>query len=83
MDLRFPRKVPPRTNTLPGAGRVPQLGAQAQLVVNRAVAHASSAEQVTAATEQQGASTQEMAAAAGDLLQAAEKLRGLVRGFRT
>ena len=33
-------------------------------------------------TEQQGASTQEMAAAAGDLLQAAEKLRGLVRGFR-
>jgi len=59
-----------------------QLGAQAQQVVNRAVAHASSAEQVTAATQQQGASTQEMAAAAGDLLQAAEKLRGLVRGFR-
>ena len=64
-------------------GVTEQLGAQAQLVVNRAVAHASSAEQVTAATEQQGASTQEMAAAAGDLLQAAEKLRGLVRGFRT
>ena len=59
-----------------------QLGAQAQQVVNRAVSHASSAEQVTAATQQQGASTQEMAAAAGDLLQAAEKLRGLVRGFR-
>ena len=59
-----------------------QLGHQAQQVVARAVAHASSAEQVTAATEQQGASTQEMAAAAGDLLQAAEKLRGLVRGFR-
>ena len=37
---------------------------------------------VTAATEQQGASTQEMAAAAGVLLKAAEKLRGLVRGFR-
>jgi methyl-accepting chemotaxis protein len=63
-------------------GVTEQLGAQAQQVVARAVAHASSAEQVTAATEQQGASTQEMAAAAGDLLQAAEKLRGLVRGFR-
>jgi methyl-accepting chemotaxis protein len=63
-------------------GVTEQLGAQAELVVNRAVSHASSAEQVTAATEQQGASTQQMAAAAGDLLQAAEKLRGLVRGFR-
>jgi methyl-accepting chemotaxis protein len=63
-------------------GVTEQLGTQAQQVVNRAVAHASSAEQVTAATEQQGASTQEMAAAAGELLQAAEKLRGLVRGFR-
>ncbi|MGE5800770.1 MAG: methyl-accepting chemotaxis protein [Gemmatimonadota bacterium] len=63
-------------------GVTEQLGAQAQQVVNRAVSHASSAEQVTAATQQQGASTQEMAAAAGDLLQAAEKLRGLVRGFR-
>ena len=63
-------------------GVTEQLGAQAQLVVSRAVSHASSAEQVTAATEQQGASTQQMAAAAGDLLQAAEKLRGLVRGFR-
>jgi methyl-accepting chemotaxis protein len=63
-------------------GFTEQLGAQAQQVVSRAVSHASSAEQVTAATQQQGASTQEMAAAAGDLLQAAEKLRGLVRGFR-
>jgi methyl-accepting chemotaxis protein len=63
-------------------GVTEQLGAQAQQVVSRAVAHASSAEQVTAATEQQGASTEQMAAAAGDLLQAAEKLRGLVRGFR-
>ena len=63
-------------------GVTEQLSAQAQQVVTRAVAHASSAEQVTAASEQQGASTQEMAAAAGDLLQAAEKLRGLVRGFR-
>jgi methyl-accepting chemotaxis protein len=63
-------------------GVTEQLGMQAQQVVSRAVSHASSAEQVTAATEQQGASTQQMAAAAGDLLQAAEKLRGLVRGFR-
>jgi methyl-accepting chemotaxis protein len=63
-------------------GVTEQLGVQAQHVVSRAVSHASSAEQVTAATQQQGASTQQMAAAAGDLLQAAEKLRGLVRGFR-
>jgi methyl-accepting chemotaxis protein len=63
-------------------GVTEQLGVQARQVVSRAVSHASSAEQVTAATEQQGASTQEMAAAAGNLLQAAEKLRGLVRGFR-
>lgn len=63
-------------------GVTEQLGQQAQQVVNRAVSHASSAEQATAATEEQGASTQEMAAAAGDLLQAAEKLRGVVRGFR-
>ena len=63
-------------------GVTEQLGAQAQHVVSRAVSHASSAEQVTAATQQQGASTQEMAATAGTLLQAAEKLRGLVRGFR-
>jgi len=40
------------------------------------------AEQVTAAAEQQGASTQEMAAAASSLLEAAERLRALVRGFR-
>ena len=63
-------------------GVTEQLGQRAQQVVTRAVSHASSAEQVTAATQQQGASTQEMAASAGDLLQAAEKLRGLVRGFR-
>jgi methyl-accepting chemotaxis protein len=47
------------------------------------MSHASGAEQVTAAAQEQGASTEEMAAAAGTLLQAAEKLRGLVRGFRT
>src|SRR6266853_947303 len=39
-------------------------------------------EQATAAAEQQGASTEEMAAAASSLLEAAERLRGLVRGFR-
>ncbi len=58
------------------------LGRRAEQVTGRAVAHASSAEAVTAAVEQQGASTQEMAAATSNLLQAAEKLRGLVRGFR-
>jgi methyl-accepting chemotaxis protein len=59
-----------------------QLGGQAKEVGGRAVSHASSAEQVTAATEEQGASTQEMAASAGTLLQAAEKLRALVKEFR-
>ncbi|MGH7643998.1 MAG: methyl-accepting chemotaxis protein [Gemmatimonadales bacterium] len=59
-----------------------QLGRRAEQVTGRAVSHASSAEAVTAAVEQQGASTQEIAAATSNLLQAAEKLRGLVRGFR-
>src|SRR5438093_638076 len=54
------------------------------LALNAAIeaARASSAEQVTAATQQQGASTQEMAAAAAHMLEAAEKLRGVVRGLR-
>jgi methyl-accepting chemotaxis protein len=59
-----------------------RLQAQAEQVAMRATAHAAGAEQATAAAEQQGASTEEMAAAAGNLLQAAEKLRSLVRGFR-
>jgi methyl-accepting chemotaxis protein len=59
-----------------------QLQAQAEQVATRSTSHAAGAEQVTAAAEQQGASTQEMAAAAGNLLQAAEKLRELVKGFR-
>jgi methyl-accepting chemotaxis protein len=63
-------------------GVTEQLGQRTQHVVTRSASHASSAEQVTAATEEQGASTQQMAASAGELLQAAEKLRGLVRGFR-
>jgi methyl-accepting chemotaxis protein len=59
-----------------------RLQQEAEQVGGRATTHASSAEQVTAASQEQGASTQEMAATAGGLLQAAEKLRGLVRGFR-
>ena len=59
-----------------------RLQGQAEQVAKGATAHAAGAEQVTAATEQQGASTQEMAAAASSLLEAAERLRGLVRGFR-
>ena len=55
---------------------------QVQQVSGRATAHASGAEQATAAAEQQGASTEQMAAAAGSLLQAAEKLHQLVQGFR-
>jgi methyl-accepting chemotaxis protein len=60
-----------------------ELREQTDHVAGRAVAHASSAGQVTAAAQQQGASTEQMAASAGQLLQAAEKLRGLVKGFRT
>ena len=59
-----------------------QLQGQAEQVATRATAHAAGAEQATAAAEQQGASTQQMAAAASSLLEGAEKLRGLVRGFR-
>jgi methyl-accepting chemotaxis protein len=59
------------------------IGQTVEHVSGRAMSHASGAEEVTAAAEEQGASTQETAAAAGHLLQAAEKLRGLVRGFRT
>jgi methyl-accepting chemotaxis protein len=59
-----------------------QLGEKAHQVAGRAVGHAASAEEVTAAAEEQGASTEEMAAAAGALLQAAEKLRTLVKEFR-
>ncbi len=55
---------------------------QAGEVGHRATAHAASAQQVTAAAREQGASIEEMAAAAAALLGAAEKLRGLVRGFR-
>lgn len=59
-----------------------RLEQRAEEVTGRAAAHAASAQQITAAAQAQGASTEEMAAAAGTLLQAAEKLRGLVRGFR-
>jgi len=59
-----------------------RLQAQAERVMGQAVAHATSAQEVTAAAEEQGASTEEMAATTGQLLQAAEKLRGLVQGFR-
>ncbi len=59
-----------------------RLQQQAEQVAGRATAHAASSEQATAAAQEQGASTQEMAAAAGGLLQAAEKLRGLVKGLR-
>ena len=48
----------------------------------RSVNHAAGAEEVSAAAEEQGASTEEMAASSGGLLQAAEKLRSLMKGFR-
>ena len=59
-----------------------QLSERAQQVSSRSVNHAAGAQEVSAAAEEQGASTQEMAAASGGLLQAAEKLRSLMKGFR-
>jgi len=59
-----------------------RLQQQAEQVATRATSHAAGSEEVTAAAEQQGASTQQMAAAAGHLLNAADKLRQLVKGFR-
>jgi methyl-accepting chemotaxis protein len=59
-----------------------RLRGQVEHVATQSASHASSAEQVTAAAEQQGASTEEMAAATSGLLQAAERLRELVKGFR-
>jgi len=58
------------------------LNRRTQQVAARASAHAAGAEEVSAAAEEQGASTEELAAGAGSLLQAAEKLRALVKGFR-
>ena len=45
--------------------------------------HAASAEQVSAAAQEQSAATQELSAASVELLNAAEKLKELVSGFRT
>jgi methyl-accepting chemotaxis protein len=61
---------------------IEDLSRKAKEVAGKANSHAAGAEEVSAAAEQQGASTQELAAGAGSLLQAAEKLRGLVKGFR-
>lgn len=58
------------------------LSKKTEQVAAKAASHAAGAEEVSAAAEQQGASTQELAAGAGTLLQAAEKLRSLVKGFR-
>jgi len=58
------------------------LQTQVRDAMSQAVSHASGTEQVTAAAEEQGASTEEMAATSGQLLQAAERLRATVGGFR-
>ena len=59
-----------------------RLGERARDAAAQARGHAASAEEVTAAAQEQGASTQQMAATTGELLQAAERLRGIVQGFR-
>ncbi len=58
------------------------LSQKTEQVAARASSHAAGAQEVSAAAEEQGASTQELAAGASTLLQAAEKLRSLVKGFR-
>jgi methyl-accepting chemotaxis protein len=47
-----------------------------------AESHAASAEQVSAAAEQQSAATEQMSAASLELLQAADRLKQIVSGFR-
>jgi len=47
-----------------------------------AESHAASAQEVSAAAEEQSAATEEMSAASVELLQAAERLKELVSGFR-
>jgi len=59
-----------------------ELSRKTEQVASKASSHAAGAEEVSAAAQQQGASTQELAAGAATLLQAAEKLRSLVKGFR-
>lgn len=59
-----------------------ELSRKTEQVAARASSHAAGAQEVSAAAQEQGASTQELAAGAGTLLQAAEKLRSLVKGFR-
>lgn len=59
-----------------------ELTRKTEQVASKAASHAAGAEEVSAAAEEQGASTEELAAGAGTLLQAAEKLRSLVKGFR-
>jgi methyl-accepting chemotaxis protein len=59
-----------------------ELSRKTAQVAGKAGSHAAGAEEVSAAAQQQGASTQELAAGAATLLQAAEKLRSLVKGFR-
>jgi len=59
-----------------------ELSRRTEQVAGKASAHAAGAEEVSAAAQQQGASTEELAAGAATLLQAAEKLRSLVQGFR-
>ena len=63
-------------------GIAEELTKKTEQVASKAGSHSAGAQQVSAAAEQQGASTEELAAGAGTLLQAAEKLRSLVKGFR-
>ncbi len=63
-------------------GIAEDLTRKTEQVASKAGSHSAGAQEVSAAAEQQGASTEELAAGAGTLLQAAEKLRSLVKGFR-
>ena len=63
-------------------GIAEELTRKTEQVALKAGSHSAGAQEVSAAAEQQGASTEELAAGAGTLLQAAEKLRSLVKGFR-
>ncbi len=62
---------------------VDDLGKQTTAVSQTATEHATMSEQVTAAAEEQTASTEQMAASAGELLQGAQRLAGLMGDFKT
>jgi methyl-accepting chemotaxis protein len=62
---------------------VDEVGRMTTAVSQTASEHAAMSEQVTAAAEEQSASTEQIASSAGDLLEGAQRLTGLMADFKT